>query len=116
MDFGLFDDRPPGVRRFVEILRTSPLVVIASDERVTIRAVQLAPTGRLVESYAWPRKNWAAWCEACDLFWGDDDVWAWVCAHPHADDGIHYKNVSATSWGPGMPVVDIAGPAEKPKA
>ena len=118
MDFGLFDDRPAAVRRFQEILRTAPLVVIASDERVTIRAVQLAPSGKLVERYDWPARNWDVWAEACVLFWSDADVWGWICAHPHAADGLHYKNLTADEWIDGMPVVDIEGPkdpAEKPK-
>lgn len=103
----MLGDRPAGLARWLELLQRCPLVAMVRPDRIVLRAVMAAADGRLIERYDWPVLHWDLWTEACDLFWTDVEVWDWCCNHPHAEDGIHYRNVHATDWTPGQPVVGL---------
>lgn len=81
------------VVRFGQILRGSPIVCRVSDAAMTIMAMRKrAGDGQWEQDYQWEVSHWDLMREASRLFWYDNDVFAFVEAHPSAATGVHGKN------------------------
>lgn len=63
-----------------------------SDAAMTIMAMRKRGDGLWEQDYQWEMAHWSLMREASRLFWYDNEVFAFVEAHPSAATGVHGKN------------------------